>query len=127
MRVFARKRDLLLIAALLFISFMILLIKNFPYSGDDFRVAIVEKDGNAVYRVELDDLEEQKVLTIDGEIPVTVLLDAEGACISYSACPDQLCVKAGKLTTSGQCAVCLPARVSLRIEGEKQTADGITG
>ena len=128
MRIIAKKRDLILIASLLLISFMILLLTDFSRSQAEVCVAVVEKNGEVLYRIPLHELTEPQELEIEGQVSVTLCLDAQGAAFCLSDCPDQFCVRSGKLTKSGQCAVCLPARVSLRLEGEnRQEADGITG
>ena len=72
------------------------------------------------------------VLVLEGEIPVTILLEPGQVSIIKSSCPDQVCVNTGVLTRPGQSAVCLPARVAVRITGETRSdgqspVDGMTG
>ena len=50
------------------------------------------------------------------------------AWMEWADCPDQICVHTGKLTKPGQAAVCLPARISVRLEGKSESgADATTG
>ena len=120
-----RKRDLLifLLAAVLagagFLQWL-------PKSGAP--VAVIEQDGKEVRRVELSSIIQPETLLLEGEISVTVLLEPGQVSIVHSDCPDQICVNTGVLTRPRQSAVCLPARVAVRIVGETQSGvDGMTG
>ena len=120
-----RKRDLLI-----FLLAVILAGAGFlqwlPKSGAP--VAVIEQDGQEVRRVELDSIVQPETLVLEGEISVTVLLKPGQVSIIHSDCPDQICVNTGVLTRPGQSAVCLPARVAVRIVGETQSGvDGMTG
>lgn len=82
-------------------------------------VATVECGGRVVLTQALTELTEPKTIEIDGEngIAVTVVFYPDGARVESSACPDKLCVNCGKLTRAGETAICLPARVTLRLSG----------
>ena len=43
--------------------------------------------------------------------------------MTASTCPDQECVQTGQLTRAGESAICLPARVTLRLEGGGDSVD----
>lgn len=120
-----RKRDLLiflLAAVLAGVGFW----RWIPGSGAP--VAVIEQDGKEVRRVELDSIPQPETLVLEGEISVTVLLEPGQVSIIHSDCPDQICVNTGVLTQPGQSAVCLPARVSVRIVGKSESGvDGMTG
>ena len=120
-----RKRDLLvflLAAVLAGIGFW----QWLPASG--VPVVVIEQDGKEVRRVELDSISQPETVVLEGEISVTVLLEPGQVSIVHSDCPDQICVNTGVLTRPGQSAVCLPARVSVRIVGKSRSGvDGMTG
>lgn len=120
-----RKRDLLiflLAAVLAGVGFW----QWIPGSGAP--VAVIEQDGKEVRRVELDSITQPETLVLEGEISVTMLLEPGQVSIIHSDCPDQICVNTGVLTQPGQSAVCLPARVSVRIVGKSESGvDGMTG
>lgn len=111
-----RKRDLLvflaavLIAALGFLSWI-------P-RGDDAPVAVIEQNGQELRRIDLSRVTETEEIHLGGDIPVTIQVGPGEIAIAESACPDQICVNTGVLTRPGQSAVCLPARVAVRIIGE---------
>lgn len=120
-----RKRDLLiflLAAVLAGVGFL----QWLPKSGAP--VAVIEQDGKEIRRVELSSITQPETLVLDGEISVTVLLEPGQVSIVHSDCPDQICVNTGTLTRPGQSAVCLPARVAVRIVGKSESGtDGMTG
>ena len=120
-----RKRDLLvfLLAAVLAVAGF---LQWMPQSGAP--VAVIEQDGKEIRRVELDNITQPETVVLEGEISVTVLLEPGQVSILRSDCPDQICVNTGVLTRSGQSAVCLPARVAVRIVGQNESGvDGMTG
>ncbi len=82
-------------------------------------VAVVERNGEEALRQELSQLEEEKEVELEGEngIRLRLLFSPTGAAVLSSQCPDKVCVHAGKLTQAGEAAVCLPAKVVLRLEG----------
>ena len=120
-----RKRDLLV-----FLLAVILAGAGFlqwlPKSGAP--VAVIEQNGKEIRRVALSSIPHPETLVLEGGISVTVLLEPGKVSIVHSDCPDQICVNTGVLTHPGQSAVCLPARVAVRIVGETQSGvDGMTG
>lgn len=78
--------------------------------------AVVRRDGNIIKTVNLSELKKTETFTVDGDIPVTVRLQHDGACVLESGCKDKICVKTGMLTRAGQTAVCLPAKVTLELK-----------
>lgn len=92
--------------------------------------AVIRKDGNMIKTVDLSKLAGPEEVAVDGEIPVTVLLRDNGACVIKSGCKDKICVKTGLLTRAGQTAVCLPAKVTVELKAVEQTTgqvDAVTG
>lgn len=82
-------------------------------------VAVVEQNGEEILRQPLSQLDAPLELPLEGEnhVSLTLVLSPSGAEIAASTCPDQVCVRTGKLTKAGESALCLPAGVSLRLEG----------
>ena len=117
-----RKADLLLIAVLLIAA---LLLLTLPKSGGCG--AVVEEGGTETYRIDLDALTGEQEIEIGGSYQVKLLAGPGYIKFLSSGCPDQVCVRTGKLTKAGQAAVCLPAKVSVRLEGKEREFDGYTG
>ena len=88
-------------------------------------VAVVEQNGQEVARRELSQLTGPETLFLTGEngVEVTITFTPQGAAVTASTCPDQVCVQTGQLTRAGESAICLPARVTLRLEGGGDSVD----
>lgn len=110
------RRGVFALLALLVLCLALFLLYRFLPGGT---VAIVEKNGEEVLRQELSQLTAEKTVTVEGEndITLTVAFYPDGAAVLSSECPDKICVNKGKLTRGGEAAICLPAKVSLRLEG----------
>lgn len=86
------------------------------------RVVLIEMDGTLLQSVNLTENMESyrfNILTED-EGELTVLVGYESTEIIKSTCPDQVCVRWGKIYHSGQSVVCLPFRVMVRIVGQNE-------
>ncbi len=90
--------------------------------------AVVEREGEALWTQDLASINGplEKVVDGAGGHQVTVVLTPAGGRISASTCPDQTCVRTGTLTHAGEAALCLPARVSLRLVGPSAGFDAVT-
>lgn len=95
--------------------------------------AVVRQSGAVVKTIDLSALDSPASYTVmgDGNLPVTILVEPGGVRVSQSGCKDQICVKTGKLTYSGQTAVCLPAKVTVELisgsQAEHDKIDAVTG
>ena len=122
-----RRADILLVFACLLLA-AVFFLESFLSHSDG--MAVIEQNGIEVGRYALSQIQKEEILQLPGEIDVQILLEPGAASFLSSDCPDQICVRTGKLTKPGEAAVCLPARVSLRIvssQGETNGYDGITG
>ena len=122
-----RKWDLALIGGVLVLALILLFSFTFAEKGG---IAVIEQNGVEWGRYPLLEQQEERILEIGGEYHVRLLLEPGAISFLSSDCPDHTCVRTGKLTQAGQGAVCLPARISIRIlpsPGETQGFDGITG
>ena len=122
-----RRADILLAFACLFLAAVFFLWSFLSPSGG---IAVIEQNGIEVGRYVLSQIQKKEILQLPGEMNVQILLEPGAASFLSSDCPHQICVRTGKLTKPGEAAVCLPARVSLRIvssQRETNGYDGITG
>lgn len=122
-----QKQDLVLIAcAVLLAAAAFAWFQLQPSRG---LTAVVEQEGNVLYRINLEQQAQEEMLDLGGPYHVTLAVEPGAVSFQHSDCPDQTCVRAGKLTRAGQAAVCLPARISVRLEatGGEQVFDAYTG
>ena len=121
-----RKKDLLLILPVLLLAIGMLLWNQFRPSTQEL-TAVVEENGTVIHTYDLTAQKAVQTIDIGGSYHVRLLLEPGKISFLHSDCPDQICVRTGKLTKVGQVAVCLPAKVSVRVIGKKNSVDGITG
>ena len=105
--------DIILAVAVLIAS--VFLMMSLFHSKSDLRV-VVNKDGKEVYSINLQDVSNPFEYKIDGSISLTLLIEHDGVTVIESECKDKICQSAGKLTKSGQIAVCLPAKVTVKLD-----------
>ena len=97
--------DFVIIGAVLLLAGAMLAFFAAKASGDTL-YAEVWQDDKLVERVEL-----------TGTTDRTIVLSGKTAVMQSADCPDQVCVRTGRLTRAGQVAVCLPHRVILKLTG----------
>ncbi len=108
--------DLILIAVLLLCGSGLLLVRSRSASGT---VAVVSVEGNEVQRIDLTEVTQAYDIVLDSSPAVTLTVEPGAVFVSSAQCRDKLCMKAGKLTRVNDTAVCLPAKVTVRLIGEK--------
>ncbi len=114
-------RDIIIIVLLLGVAGLALVVAN---KGEG-NIAVVEHNGVAVQRVDFSSLSDEITVETNGTV---IVIDKSGARFVRSVCPSQVCVKGGTINKVGQILVCLPQRVSVRIEGEGEPEfDAMTG
>lgn len=95
-----------------------------PLYSEGHLVVVITVDSKEYCQVDLSDVESPYELIVPvGDKEVVVHITPESACINESPCPDKLCVNTGKLTKSGQSAVCLPMRVSVSLVTQDTSPD----
>ncbi len=112
--------DLLLLAVVLFAFVLgIILLVCGPSEGE--LTAVVSVRGEVYCEIPLASVSEPYELTIEGDETAVLSVSSEGVAFKSSDCPDKLCVNTGLLTQSGESAVCLPARVSVKLVSDSNT------
>ena len=84
---------------------------------NDHLTAVISVGGEEVERIDLSRLQEDTLLTVEGECTLSVLLTHGGAAVMLSDCPTQDCVHTGTISRAGQSIVCLPGQVVIHLEG----------
>ncbi len=107
--------DLVLIAALLLAGGGLWLTRSRAQAGV---TAVVLVGGEEVRRIDLTKVEAPYEIELNTIPAVTLTVEPGAVSVSKAACRDKLCVKAGRLTKVNDSAVCLPARVTVRLIGK---------
>ena len=120
---FKKKDWYLILPFLLAAVFLLVWFNRQPESG----IAVVERSGTELYRLDLSRQTAAQEIDLGGDYHVKLLVEPGAISFSHSDCRDQICVRTGKLTKPGQAAVCLPAKISIKIVGREKQFDGYTG
>lgn len=115
-------RSLILIFALLLLVSLawIAAIKIMPQNS---LIAEIHSDGKIIYTIDLNKVTNSYNI----ELPHNTVLVEHGKISMLSAdCPDQLCVKQGKISDGSFPIVCLPNKIMIRIAG-KSGVDAVAG
>ncbi len=107
--------DIFIIVAVIVAIVALLLVVFLPQEGQTVEIF---SDGELVKTIDLSD---STSYLING---VTVCVKDGKATVADSDCPDKLCCKANAISRAGECIICLPNRVVVRIHG-KGEVDGI--
>lgn len=115
---FFRKKDIVLWAALLLIIVFSLLL-SFLLRGSTGSRATISVDNNEYATFSL--LEDRTEVVIGYDSLTCTLEIKDGvANVTHADCPDKICVSHRPISKVGECIVCLPARIIVRIEGESE-------
>ena len=116
------RRDLLVILALLLLAGALYLALQLGREAGG--VAVVRVDGVVT---------ERHALSVNGTFPLNggtniLVIENGAAYLSDANCPDQLCVKMGRIRYTGQTITCLPNRLTVTVEGgEDDGVDFVVG
>lgn len=117
-----RPADFVLIIAVIGCAVMLFIHQSTRSSG---RFASVEQDDRMLIQIDLSD-PSYRTYTVEDEYPMTIATENGRVWVSVASCPDQHCVRSGKLHRAGDVAVCIPAGLILRVSGTP-AHDGVTG
>ncbi|MDR0570808.1 MAG: NusG domain II-containing protein [Clostridiales Family XIII bacterium] len=113
------RRDILIIATFLLFAGVwgaVKLVAGFGDARDAEAVAEISVAGKIVDILPMSG-EERDVSIVGALGPLTVRVGSGTAYVAASSCPSQDCVRAGKITSRGQCVACLPNRALIRVKG----------
>jgi hypothetical protein len=118
---FIKKSDIVIIAVLLLIAAALLLPRLLNKS--DRLYAQIVKNGEVLQTVDLSQVAESYTLDLGD---VKILVEKNAVSFAEADCPDKLCVKCGRLTKSGDTAVCVPTGTVIQVLGSGNDVDVIT-
>lgn len=118
------KIDRFIFLFMLILSVTGIIFTNVIFADRSAEFAVVEVDGREYGRYSLRE-KETKVLDIKTNFGQnTIEIAGGGVRVLDADCPDKLEVKAGRIDSAGEMLVCLPNRMIVRIEGEREV-DGV--
>lgn len=110
------KRDIILVLSMVIIAAAAFLIINFAVKKDG-SYAVIKVDGKVIKTLDLNSGETTiEVNGYQGGVNKVVINDGKVS-MTEADCPDELCVKTGKISRVGETIVCLQHRVVVEIKG----------
>lgn len=106
-RVFLKKGDCIVLAAVAVSAFALLLCSKLVYPAVTDGIARITVNGELYGAYSLQEDRELHITHPDGGSN-TVVFENGAVRVSAADCPDQLCVKQGSIDRRGQTVVCLP-------------------
>lgn len=114
----ADKKTIIWIAALALVCAVCLLAWLLTGAFGSGTTAVVRVDGEEMYRINLSAVREEYDIEITTEYGSnTVHVSPGSIAVTESNCPDKVCVRQGAISQSGVPIVCMPHKLSVRIEG----------
>ncbi len=103
-----------------------LIMLSFFFKGDEKLCVKVYQNNKVIYTQNLDEIKEPLKYEISGKYNMILLIESDGVTVEKAECPDKICQSNGKLTQSGQSAVCVPAGVTVILDGANaREIDGV--
>lgn len=118
-----RKTDLIVIIVVVLAAALISIPKLF---NSDRLTAEIYVDGRLSETIDLSTVEKEYTITEPTEPRVEITVKNGEIYFSHAECKDKLCIKTGKLTSGGETAACLPARVVISVKSDKNKTDIMT-
>lgn len=81
-------------------------------------LVVIYRDGNKIQEISL---QENREILIENGYTNKVMVKDKKVAIVESDCPGEDCVHSGWISGTGRSLVCLPNRVEIRIEGQKDS------
>lgn len=124
--------DVIIYVVIISISLLMLFMAPARLSGSGSATkalrALIIIDGEVVHTISENELFAGGQYSFEAHGLHYLVSYANGAArIKEAECPDQVCVRTGWLEKDGQISACVPGHVLLRMEGEPQLADEVSG
>ncbi|MGN1112817.1 MAG: NusG domain II-containing protein [Acutalibacteraceae bacterium] len=115
------------IIIILLVALLALLSVLFVFSSNGSpKYASVKLNGIAIAEYSLHRTGEYELSGENG-ITLTLVIEKDGVFVRHAECPDKLCEKTGKISGAGQSIICLPAKISISLEGGSEEIDAAVG
>lgn len=118
--------DKILIVSIAVIAILFWAWNAFSVSPAGQLTAVITQNGNVIKQINLNGLNNSESVYINEPIKQVILAEKGRIRFLESDCPNQICVKTGWLTKSGDRAVCMPSKVVITIVGDTKQVDSIS-
>lgn len=115
------------ILAILMACIIVLVLRRNAVGADTSYLACIYQDGRLLQTIPLDRVQETYHFTLEttGGGSNTIEVSPGGIAITQADCPDQICVRQGRITDSLLPITCLPHRLVIELKQEDTSADDL--
>ena len=118
------KRTDIIIILIVLLAAALIAIPKFLVS--DKLTAEIYVGGKLEETIDLSAVEKEYTISPNSDPKVEITVGNGEIYFSKADCKDKLCIKSGKLTSGGETAACLPARVVISVKSNKNKTDIMT-
>lgn len=101
-----------------------LVFSNYDSDSSDI-TAVVRKNGDVVDTISLNSIKDNMTKVYGDEIKLEILFSNSSVKVIKADCPDKSCMHKGEIRTAGQNIICVPARVTISLEGNEKIYDSV--
>ncbi|MBQ7266266.1 MAG: NusG domain II-containing protein [Firmicutes bacterium] len=121
-----KKENMIWLAFFLLLALVCFVI--WQLQGKVGNVAVIRQDGKTVKKIDLNTVTGTREFDIEYEGGHNTVEVQRGKIrIKEADCPDKVCVNTGYISTSAVPIVCLPHKLTITIDSEKEDVDVIAG
>lgn len=119
---------LLSLIGILFLISFLFYSYNRIYKKDNNLTAVIKQNNKIIKRISLNKVDKNEKFKVFYNKKDFNTIELQKGKIRFcdANCHDKICVKSGWLSKSGDIAVCLPHRLSIKIEGNNQEVDDVS-
>lgn len=118
MKIREHKIDLILICSAIIIGVIISLIY---FTNQRVGDLVIVKLDNRIIRTYSLNVDMTEIIEVDGQAYNTITISDGVVYVSDANCPDKLCMNMGQISSIGQSIVCLPHKLVVTVEGDKDS------
>lgn len=106
---------------------LVLVLRRNGAGADTSYLACIYQDGRLLQTIPLDQVRETYAFTLEATVggSNTIEVSPGGIAITQADCPDQICVRQGRITDSLLPITCLPHRLVIELKRADTSADDL--
>lgn len=100
---------------------------SFPVKKGQNGVATILQNGKIIRQIQLKEINKPETIRLGGTYHNTIIVEKGRIRYQSADCPDKICVHTGWISYVGQSAACLPNKTIIRITGNLDGVDFVSG
>lgn len=124
-----RKNFIAIVILAIIITLSLFSLKIIKKESNDKSIVKVIKDNKVIRIIDLSKVYESYEFEVEGDNNEsnTIKVEKDGVSVVHASCNDKICVSTGKIKDSSLPIICLPNKLIIKFENNKEREDGIDG